>query len=82
MKFWKREFSLLLQNFKIIPESKQTDELLEPMTYSRGDREIVAKAVEQLLNTLSLLEALADGKLLLFLLSFSGEENGISVFIK
>uniref|UniRef100_A0AAF5PIY1 Uncharacterized protein n=1 Tax=Wuchereria bancrofti TaxID=6293 RepID=A0AAF5PIY1_WUCBA len=42
-------------------QGKRTHELLEPITYNRGnDRELVAKAEEQLLNTLSLLEALAD----------------------
>ncbi|VBB34050.1 unnamed protein product, partial [Acanthocheilonema viteae] len=41
--------------------SKRAHELLEPIPYNRGDRELIAKAEEQLLNTLSLLEALADG---------------------
>ncbi|KAM3725207.1 E3 ubiquitin-protein ligase arkadia-A [Dirofilaria immitis] len=41
-------------------QSKRTQELLEPITYNRGNREVIAKAEEQLMNTLSLLQILAD----------------------
>lgn len=47
--------------FLIILENKRAAELVEPYVY-RADHELLSKAESQLMNALSLLESVQDGK--------------------